>query len=174
MDIDACFHLGHVIKPHGLKGEVSILLDVDHPQNYKELESVFIEINKKLVPFFIDTIKLKNDVAVVKFEDIDSAENLKNILGQDLYLPLELLPPLEGNHFYFHEVIGFVVVDDSLGQLGTISSIYTHPNQSLIAMDYRNTEILIPITDKILHSVNRKENTINVDLPEGLLDIYLD
>ena len=174
MDIDACFQLGHVIKPHGLKGEVSILLDVDHPQQYNELESVFIEINNKLVPFFIESIRIKKDVAVIKLEDVENEADLKPILGKDLYLPLDILPPLEGNHFYFHEVIGFLIKDKSLGELGTITSVYTHPNQNLLAMDFESHEILIPINDEIIIQVDRENKYILVDLPEGLIDVYME
>lgn len=70
MNIDACYQLGYVIKKHGVKGEVSVLLDVDFPEEYSELESVFVEINQKLVPFFIEAIQIRDDKAVIKFEHI--------------------------------------------------------------------------------------------------------
>ena len=174
MDIDACYHLGHVIKPHGLKGEVSILLDVDNPQNYKELESVFVEINKKLVPFFITSLRIKKNIAVVELEDINSPDDLKPLIGQDLYLPLEVLPPLEGDHFYYHEIIGFTIHDAQSGELGQVVSVYTNPSQDLIAMEYKNKEVLIPVSDEILKTVDRENQILYVDLPDGLLDIYLD
>ena len=174
MESDACYQLGHVIKTHGLKGEVSILLDVDSPQNYKELESVFIEINKKLVPFFVDSLKIKKNVATVRFEDIITIEDANSILGHNLYLPLDQLPPSQGNHFYFHEIINYRIHDEELGVLGKIASVYTHPSQDLIAMIYKDTEILIPVSEEIVKSLDRKKKVLYVDLPRGLLNIYLD
>lgn len=174
MEADACYQLGHVIKTHGLKGEVSILLDVDSPQNYKELESVFIEINRKLVPFFIDSIKIKKDIAIVRFEDVTTIEDTNPILGQKIYLPIDLLPPSQGNHFYFHEIINYRIQDKKLGVLGKVAAVYTHPSQDLIAMIYKDTEILIPISEEIVKSLDRKQKVLHVDLPDGLLNVYLD
>lgn len=174
MNVDQCYQLGYVIKPHGLKGEVGILLDVDIPQAYKNLESVFVEINHKLVPFFIHSISLKNDKAIVKFEDVDDFETAESLKGGNLYLPLDRLPPLNGSQFYYHEVIGFSVIDKKSGVLGTIETIYTLPNQDLIALNYQDKEVLIPVKDEIVLSVDRERREIRVAMPEGLLDVYLE
>ena len=60
-----CYQLGEVIKTHGLKGEVSVLLDVDFPEEYSELESVFLQMEGNLVPFFIDSIQIHDKRALV-------------------------------------------------------------------------------------------------------------
>ena len=54
MRIDDCYQLGYVIKTHGLQGELSIMLDVDVPQAYQNLESVFVATvgSDTLIPFF--------------------------------------------------------------------------------------------------------------------------
>ncbi|UII27977.1 ribosome maturation factor RimM [Fulvivirga maritima] len=174
MNIDECFQLGYVIKKHGLKGEVNILLDVDDPQYYQEMESVFVEINKKLVPFFIDSLSLKGNKAVVKFEDVDTAEQADELTGNSLFLPLAVLPQLTGNQFYFHEIIGYEVVDEAQGSIGVAKDVYASPQQDLLAVDFNQKEILVPINDEIITSVDHEEKKINVSLPEGLLDIYLE
>ena len=110
----------------------------------------------------------------MKLEDVDSSDELQPILSSDLYLPLDLLPPLEGNHFYFHEIIGFSIEDEFHGELGIIESVYSHPSQDLISMSYQNKEVLIPISEEIILSLNRERKIIHTSLPEGLLDIYLD
>ncbi|MDN5201824.1 ribosome maturation factor RimM [Fulvivirgaceae bacterium BMA10] len=175
MNVDACYQLGYIIKPHGLKGEVGILLDVDYPDVYRELESVFVEMNNNLVPFFIEWISVKNNKkAVVKFEEIDSFEQAEALQSFNLYLPLENLPPLKGNQFYYHEVVGFQIVDLNIGHLGKISTIYTHPGQDLISMEYQGKEVLIPINDDVVKHLDRDKQQLTVALPQGLLDVYLD
>ena len=57
MGFDDCYQLGNVVKTHGLRGELVIFLDVDHPELYQEMESVLVDMNGKLVPFFIETPK---------------------------------------------------------------------------------------------------------------------
>ena len=66
-----CYRLGAIAKLHSYKGEVSIFLDVDDLQEYKHLESVFVEYDNKLVPFFLESIQIRqNGFATVKFMDI--------------------------------------------------------------------------------------------------------
>ncbi|MCG8320993.1 MAG: ribosome maturation factor RimM [Cytophagales bacterium] len=174
MDVDQCYQLGHVIKAHGIKGEVGILLDVDFPEHYKHLESVFIEIDQKLVPFFIRSIAIRKDKAVVKFEDVKDIEAATALKGCLLYLPLDQLPRLGDNQFYYHEIIGFEVIDDVHGKLGPVNTVYSLPNQDLLAVIYHQKEVLIPVKDEIIKHLNRKTREIHVKLPEGLLEVYLE
>ena len=174
MDIDACFQLGHVTKLHGLNGGVSIHLDVDYPKDYEKLESVFVELNNRLVPFFVESLRITKDKATVKFEDIDSIEQAQRLIKCRIFLPLAQLPNLESDQFYFHEIIGFRVVDKNLGELGLVKTVYDSPNQDLISMDYKDREVLIPIIDEIVLGVDRKESIIHTSLPNGLLDIYME
>ncbi len=174
MHVDQCYQLGYIIKPHGLKGEVGILLDVDIPQNYKNLESVFVEINQRLVPFFLASITIKNNKAVVKFEEVDSLESAEGLKGANLFLPLDQLPKLDKTQFYYHEIEGYEVKDKNEGDLGKIEAIYSLPNQDLIALLYKGKEVLIPINDSIITRVDRELKELHVVLPDGLLAVYLE
>lgn len=173
MDFESCYQLGYVLKTHGLKGGLVIEIDADYPEEYSEMESVFVEINKKLVPFFIDHIQLNGSKATIKLEDIDSLEEASKLKGARIFLPLEVLPDLGEDDYYYHELIGFSVKDKNLGSLGTISGFYSAGNQDLLAMDYQRKEVLIPLTDDVVTKVTKKTKTIETSLPDGLLDIYL-
>ena len=174
MSVDDCYQLGHVIRTHGLKGDITILLDVDHPEDYQNMESVFVEIDRNLVPFFIESVRITGNRASVKLEDVDSLESAERLRGARLFLPLDNLPELDETQFYFHEIVGFAVVDKALGELGTVKEVYSSGVQSTLAMNYKDSEILIPVVDHVIGKVDRKERKLYVDLPEGLLDIYLD
>lgn len=64
MTIDDCYYLGKVTKKHGFKGNLIIHLDTDEPELYNTLESVFIEIDGSLIPFFRNRTALpRNKVA---------------------------------------------------------------------------------------------------------------
>ena len=102
---EECFKLGSIARLHSFKGEVSIFLDVDDPQDFNELESVFVEFDNKLVPFFIDDIKIRNKgFAVVKFDGIDTEKKALMLLKCPLYLPLEMLPEREDDGYYDFEI----------------------------------------------------------------------
>lgn len=169
-----CFYLGKIAKKFSFKGEVLVYLDTDEPEMYTELESMFVDINGHLVPFFIEKASLhKEKFLRTKFEDIDSESDADDIVGKDVYLPLTALPKLEGNKFYYHEVIGFDAVDQRLGNFGTIVKISDNGVQALFEIQKGEALILVPLIDAFIVEVNRGNKSIVFNTPEGLIDLYL-
>lgn len=169
-----CFYLGKIAKKFSFKGEVLIYLDTDEPELYENLESMFVECGKHLVPFFIENSSLhKNDFLRVRFEDVKNEEEADALLGNHVYLPLKMLPKLSGNKFYFHEVIGFEIEDKRFGFVGEIQSINDSSAQPLFEVLNGDVEILIPMIDHFLVKIDRENKKVLMDLPEGLIEMYL-
>ncbi len=169
-----CYRLGSIAKLHSFKGEVTIYLDVDEPLEYKELESVFVDFDDKLIPFFLEKIQLRNNgFAVVRFEDIKTERQAKKLVKCGLYLPLDTLPSLEGDEYYFHEIEGFKVEDEQEGPIGTVNQVLDLSNNPLISVDFNGNEILIPKQDQFIKEINWEKRIIFVSLPDGLIDMYL-
>nr|WP_298989042.1 ribosome maturation factor RimM [uncultured Polaribacter sp.] len=169
-----CFYLGKIVRKHSFKGEVVIKLDTDEPELYKNMESVYVELGNNLVPFFIDKSSLhKGNQLRVQFEDVYSEEEADSILKSDVYLPLTLLPKLEGDKFYYHEVIGFSVFDSNFGEVGTVIHINDKAAQPLFEIDREGKTIFIPMIDDFIKKVDRKNNQIQVETPAGLIELYL-
>jgi len=174
MKKEDCFYLGKIVSKFSFRGEVLIKLDTDEPENYIKMESVFVDYNKNLVPFFIEKSSLhKTDLLRVKFEDVDSEEDADDLMKAEIYLPLDLLPKLEGNKFYFHEVINYKIVDSAFGEVGFIKGINDSTAQALFEIDREGKEILIPMNDAFIDKVDRKTKTVFVNTPDGLIDLYL-
>ncbi len=176
MEKEACYYLGRITRTNGNKGGLSIFLDVDNPQEYSELDAVFVEVKKQLIPYFIEDMSIHNskNTAIVYFEDISDIEQATKLTKCDLYLPLTSLPILEGNKFYFHEVIDFLLIDESFGEIGKIKQVLDYPNQALFQIFYKEKEVLVPVNDLFIKNVNREKREILVNLPEGLLQVYIE
>jgi 16S rRNA processing protein RimM len=170
---DGYFMLGKIIRTHGYKGGLKAIFDVDQPQEYRELDMVFIESKGQLIPWIIDSIHFENNKANLVLNDVKDMEGAEKLVGHYLYLPEELLPKLTGNKFYYHEVIGFKVHDKNHGDIGVIDRIIELPNNPLFAISFNNKEILLPVSDEIIVKVDRRKKMIGVDVPEGLIEIYL-
>lgn len=171
MDITACYKIGYILKPHGLKGEVTISIDPDIPNDFSTLDAVFINEGENVVPYFITAISVSGNKAFVKFEDVDTVEAAENLSKRSLFLPKTARPKSERGEFYDDEVIGFHVTDESLGELGTITDVMSAGPNRLLIMDYQEKEVLIPIHSPFITSVNKSKKKISVNLPEGFLDI---
>lgn len=172
MTKEECYQLGKVTKPFGVKGQVVMFLDVDCPDDYAELDSAFVEVKGNLVPYFFHIDNINGNKAVATFEEITSEEALA-LVGHDLYLPLDLLPELTGNQFYFHEVVGFRIVDEEKGDIGILQTVIDYPAQPLFQIMKDETEILIPVIDPVIQKVDRENKIIFIKAPNGLIDLYL-
>ncbi|MDQ1163839.1 16S rRNA processing protein RimM [Flavobacterium sp. SORGH_AS 622] len=124
--------------------------------------------------FLFETSSLhKNDFLRVRFEDVNTEEEADALVGNAIYLPLTMLPKLTGNKFYFHEVIGFEIEDKRLGVFGKITSINDSTAQPLFEVLNGEVEILVPMIDHFLVKIDRDNKKVIMDLPEGLVEMYL-
>ena len=178
MKLSDCFYLGYISKGKDNSSKASIKLDTDKPQDYTKLESVLVQMHKSdqtPVPFFIvKVLQLKGREITVDFNLNNLVPDTSFLQGKSVYLPLEALPELTGNNFYFHEIIGFEVIDSTFGNVGTVSDVYESAAHPVLAVDNKGKEVLIPLTDEVLQKVDKKEKKIEVSTPEGLIELYLD
>ncbi|MBT2162667.1 ribosome maturation factor RimM [Zobellia barbeyronii] len=170
-----CFYLGKIVSKYSFKGEVLVKLDADEPEIYENMESVFVLMKGNvLVPFFIDRCRLhKSALLRIDFEEVKDEAAADRIMNHLLYLPLAALPKLEGDKFYFHEVIGFDVIDDTHGNIGIVTGVNDTTSQAIFEIDKDGKEILVPIIDEIVKKVDRENKVVHVSTPEGLVDLYL-
>lgn len=167
-----CFHLGHISRKHGLRGEVIAVFDTDQPQRYQNLESVFVETHGELVPFFIVEMATNSKGHfILAFEDIGPAEADK-LIDRELWLPLEFLPSLSGKAFYYHEIIGFKMIDRQAGEIGVCRQVIDSSAQPLFLIMDGTTEILVPAVDDFIESIDREKEEIHLSCPEGLIELY--
>jgi 16S rRNA processing protein RimM len=171
MKVEQCYKIGKVARPHGLKGEVTVLLE-DAPADWEALKTVFIQLRpNELVPFFIESVSVRGAKAFVKFEEHDTPEQAESISKKDIYLPKNERPKSGRGEFYDDEIIGFEVEDAQHGQIGEISAVETSGTIRLLVVSNGEKEFLIPTNGPFITSINKTKKKISVDLPEGFLDI---
>ena len=173
MNKNDCFFFGKITKTHGLKGEITIKLDVANPADFSDLRYLLIDDRGNLIPYFVEYQKINGDKMFVQLQDVIKMEQALTFIGKAVFLPNELLPQLDDDEFYYKEIVGFKLIDAEKGEIGAISDVLEYPTQAVIQVMKDGKEILIPIHDDIIQKVNKKAKTLNIKAPEGLIDMYL-
>ncbi len=164
--------IGHIRKSHGYRGHARVYVDDIWLEDFVEQKFVFLEIDGYKVPFAIEEINDKKDL-IIKLATIDSSENLVRYSQKKLFLLERDIIHAKGNLTEAEEksdLIGMHIIDKVLGDLGPISRIDEYPQQEMAILHKQDgTEVLIPLHEQLITSIDQKERKIYMDLPEGLV-----
>ena len=169
------FQFGYIQKTSGFKGHLIISLDVDHPERYSDLKELFIEtVPGNFVLNHLVSCELnKNRTLTILVEGIDTFEKAQTFLKKNVHLPLTFLPSLDDRSFYFHEIIGFKVLDPEHGMIGIAEAVIESPGNNILQVKRERMEILIPLRKEFIQRVDRKKKELHITAPDGLIDMYL-
>lgn len=146
----------------------------DDLSDYKTLESVFVEIKQKQIPFFLNSFSFATQKrCILSFDDVTDVNQAKALVGCDVYIAADKMAEADEGRMTYQSIMGFEVVDSFQGKLGVISNFFQKTGQDLLMMDYKDAEVLIPVTEEIILSVDTKNKQVLTALPEGLIEIYL-
>ena len=167
-----CFLVGTVFKLHGYKGGVNIYNDDDIPFDFSALEFFLIDLDNKLIPFFIERARpTKPNVVLVKFEDVNSEEDARKILKRKVFLPKELFPETDANEISEKQLIGYSVIDREMGELGKITFINSKTAQKLIYVSKDGKEFCFPMHDKFVKGIDANAGIMEIEIPEEFLNL---
>ena len=162
--------IGQFAKPHGIKGEISLITDYDisaipcDPYIVCDMDGIW-------VPFFIESCRQKSSATtLIKFEKIDSEDKVKLLTGKAAYLPSDMIMPYDDDAPGQNYIIGYTVTDDKLGVIGKITDVDDSTINTLLIVDYNGSEVLIPAA--LITTIHKDSKTTNVSLPEGFLEIH--
>jgi 16S rRNA processing protein RimM len=165
--------VGTLAKLHSFKGRFVLISETSLSEDIENWESVFLDIEGLLVPFFIDFINLTSDSSVIiGFEDIDSSEKAKDFVSCKVYQLQSLVQEVEEDPAC-NQLSGYRVIDKTVGLIGTIDKILDYNQNLLFRIVKGKEEILIPVNDDIIKKINHKKKEISIDAPEGLLNLNM-
>jgi 16S rRNA processing protein RimM len=127
-----------------------------------------------LVPFFIEQFTLLQKGYVrLKLQDVDNEFEAGRLVNARLYLPLEVLPDLGPDKFYYHEIIGFMLLDKTLNEVGKIIEVMDIPGNPQAICKVGEETVYIPLSDYFYCGIDKTKKEVYVDLPDGLVDVNL-
>lgn len=166
------FPIGRLGKPHGVKGEIQFQF-TDDVFDRVDADYLVLSIDGILVPFFMEEYRFRSDeVALVKFCDIDTQERASQLTGCEVYFPTKLSDATEEDGLSWAEIIGYHLVDDANGRdIGAIVSVDDSTQNVLFCLE---DDTLIPAHPDWIVNIDRTNRVIRVNLPEGLLQLSAD
>lgn len=163
------FKIGIINKPHGVKGEVTFTFTDDVFDRVEDCDYLILLLDGIFVPFFIEEYRFRSDnAAIVKFEDVDTAEKARMFTNVEVYFPVKYMDEQDEitswNYF-----IGFEVEDINHGDLGQIVDIDDATMNVLFIIEKDGEEILLPAHEEFIIELDRKKKYMKVNIPEGLI-----
>lgn len=165
--------IGKLVASYGLKGEIILLHSLGKKTSLKGLEVLFIEQKKdELLPYFIESVRIKSDNEVyVKLEGIDSKEKTVALLQKQVWLQEGDVEKFAGKSAPI-SLLGFHILHHG-EDLGEILEVIEMPHQLLGRISISGKDALIPLHEETLQKIDKKKKQVHVQLPDGLLDVFL-
>lgn len=162
------YKIGRLGKPHGVKGELSFLFD-DDVFDRTDADYLVLCIDGILVPFFIEEYRFRSaETALMKFCDIDTLEQARELTGCDVFFPRSLSDD-DGEMMSWAEIVGYSLVDALTGKVaGKIASVDDSTINILFELEDGK---LIPASEELIADVDRDGRVITIELPDGILEL---
>ncbi|MFT4061884.1 MAG: ribosome maturation factor RimM [Edaphocola sp.] len=166
--------IGKIGGTHGLDGKLVLRHKLEGKQAWKKISHVFIELRREsYIPFFIENLKILDaDEVLVALDEIDSVEKARGLTGKSVYMEKELFASLQPKAV-MADMVGYTITDKVHGLLGKIAELYETPGQVLAEVNYKGKQVMVPLVDATITSVDATRRNIEVRLPDGLLEVYL-
>ena len=162
--------IGKIVKHHGIRGEVKVILMTDFPERFAERREVFIEPPFEPTRMKVLSMRPHKGAFLVKFEGVDTIEDAKALAQRFVRIPENELKPLDEGAFYWHQLEGLTVIDENKGVIGTIDSIFRtgDAGNDVLVVKSETSEHLVPMIDDVVLDVDLEAGTLRVRLLEGM------
>lgn len=165
------YQIGKLGKAHGLNGEINFQF-TDDVWDRVESEYLICEVNGILVPFFMEEYRFRSEsTALVKFEDLDSADAVQFLVNSEVYLEKKYQEELDEDEVSLNYFIGFTMIEGDK-EIGTIIDIDDNTENWLFIVERPNgDEVMIPAHEEFISEIKQEEKVMVMDLPLGLLEL---
>ena len=164
--------IGQFAKPHGVKGEISLVTTFDGL--FEDMDDPYIvcDIDSILVPFFVDSWRPKSaSVMLVKLYNVNDEEAARTFSNRTVYYPVSALPENGDDMVTWAVFVGYELVDEHYGRIGVVKDVDDSTINVLLHVDCGEKDLLIPLAEELVRSVDKASRQLTVALPEGILEL---
>ena len=164
--------VGKILNFHGIQGEAKVGFSKNQQDFFCSLKEVFIKQEKEYSPLEIYRIRLNKNVAIVKFKDINSINDLLPYKGSLLFVKEKTIrEKLDEDEFLIDELVGMEVFDADSHKLGFVVGVSNNGATDLLSVKTNSKNIsLVPFVKAIVTEVQLQNKKIIINNMEGLLE----
>jgi len=167
------FNIGKLVAVHGLKGELLLKHELGKKTSLKGLQAIFIEEKKNsFLPWFISATKIKSEQEIyLTLDGVTTREAAQNLVQKQVWIPEADFKKYAAKSAPA-SLLGYTIINNNK-PLGGILELIEQPHQLLCRLEIKGKEVLIPLHEESLQKVDHKKKEVIVELPDGLLEVYL-
>ena len=164
--------VGKILNFHGIKGEAKVGFTKNQEDFFCSLDEVYVKSNNTYLPLKIESVRLHKNFALVKFEGINSINDLVEYKGAFLYVEEETIREnLEEDEFLIDELVSLEVFDQDNKKVGFVVGVSNNGASDLLSVKTNSKKIvLIPFVKAIVTDVSIKDKKIIINNIEGLIE----
>lgn len=169
---DQLSQIGFISKLFGFEGDLVFAIENGEAEDYFHSSFFFIFMEGEPVPFFVEKIKMNGPNMIVKLEDISSEAAAKRLTGKKLFVEKTTSDP-DVSEMDWGDLIGYQIFENVYGTLGILERIEEFPQQIIAQCTVNNKIVLFPLHEDFILKIDDLKKELHLELPEGLLDVYL-
>ncbi len=163
--------VGVISSTHGVRGEVKVFPTTDDMTRFKKLKEVILVTEKTEKVLKITSVKFFKQFAILKFDGIDTLNDVEIYKGASLFVDRKNAVKLEKDEYFIADLIDLTVVDENGKELGTLIDVMkTGANDVYIVKNEEGRELLFPAIKECILDIDFKKKTMTVHVMDGLLD----
>lgn len=161
--------IGVISNTHGIHGEVKVFPTTDYPEQFEELEDIFLDNNTTLLSMKIEKVRYFKNMIILKFKGYDNINEIECYKGKDLFITREQAVPLEDGEYFISDLIGSQVITDDGRELGELFDVLeTGANNVFLVKKRDGGELLLPYIPDCVLSIDIEEKLVTVHMMKGL------
>ncbi len=163
--------IGTIIKKHGFNGSLILKVSGKYSNNLSIVDFLFIEINKKHIPFKLDSIKtFKNKSYKIKFNEVNDDAYANQLISKSVFIKSNDYPDLKKETNIYSAIINFSAFNNE-AKIGEIININENLPQPVFEINYKSKIVMVPIHEDLIIKIDKENKNIFLRIPDGLLDI---
>ena len=157
--------IARVVKSNGTEGELLVSFSGIDPEEIDEKEPVFIEFDGLPVPFFIESMNRRgNTKALIRLTGVRTLKDADELAGRDIFS--DAFEEEDGEDF-----TGWALKDQDGTGVGTVAGYEDIPGNLCLVVDTEKGQVLVPLAEELVLSIDEPARTLTMHIPAGLLDI---